>query len=76
MASSWAVAYVEMVHEPILTPFANQWHSPAPCSDRNLFNARICRWVLIACGAALLFFGVSFVIAGLRFLTTGEVSLG
>jgi threonine/homoserine/homoserine lactone efflux protein len=45
-------------------------------SGRSLFSPRIYRWVLIACGAALLFFGVSFVIAGVRFLTTGEVSLG
>lgn len=44
-------------------------------SGRNLFSPRVYRWVLIACGAALLFFGVSFVIAGVRFLTTGEVSL-
>jgi TorA maturation chaperone TorD len=29
MASSWAAAYAEMAHEPILAPFANPWHSRA-----------------------------------------------
>jgi hypothetical protein len=31
---------------------------------------------LIICGAALLFFGITFVIAGIGFLVTGEVNLG
>jgi len=29
LASSWAAAYAEMAHEPILAPFANPWHSRA-----------------------------------------------
>ena len=45
-------------------------------SGRSLFSPGIYRWVLIVCGAALLFFGITFVVAGLRFLVTGEVSLG
>jgi threonine/homoserine/homoserine lactone efflux protein len=45
-------------------------------SGRSLFSPGIYRWVLIVCGAALLFFGITFVVAGLRFLVLGEVSLG
>jgi threonine/homoserine/homoserine lactone efflux protein len=45
-------------------------------SGRSLFSDRVYRWVLIICGGALLFFGLSFMGAGLRFLLTGEVSLG
>ena len=45
-------------------------------SGRTLFSARVYRVVLIICGAALLFFGITFVIAGIGFLVTGEVSLG
>lgn len=44
-------------------------------SGRSLFSPGVYRWVLIVCGGALLFFGVSFVVAGLRFLVTGEVGL-
>ena len=45
-------------------------------SGRSLFSASVYRVVLFICGAALLFFGITFVIAGIRFLVTGEVSLG
>jgi threonine/homoserine/homoserine lactone efflux protein len=45
-------------------------------SGKSLFSARVYRVVLIVCGAALLFFGITFVIAGIGFLITGEVSLG
>ncbi len=45
-------------------------------SGRALISARVYRLVLIICGAALLFFGVTFVIAGIRFLTTGDLSFG
>lgn len=45
-------------------------------SGRALFSARVYRVVLIICGAALLFFGITFIIAGIGFLVTGEVSLG
>lgn len=45
-------------------------------SGRSLFSARVYRVVLIICGAALLFFGITFIIAGVRFLVLGEVSLG
>lgn len=45
-------------------------------TGRALVSPRIYCWVLVGGGEALLFFGVTFVIAGLRFLVTGEVSLG
>ena len=45
-------------------------------SGRSLFSPGVYRWVLIVCCALLLFFGITFVIAGLRFLVTGEVGLG
>jgi threonine/homoserine/homoserine lactone efflux protein len=44
-------------------------------SGRQLVSARVYRWIMIACGAALLIFGITFVYAGIRFLVTGEVSL-
>jgi threonine/homoserine/homoserine lactone efflux protein len=43
-------------------------------SGRGLISPRVYRWVMIVSGALLLFFGLTFVIAGLRFLTTGEVA--
>lgn len=45
-------------------------------SGKALISARVYRIVLIICGAALLFFGITFIIAGVRFLVTGDVSLG
>lgn len=45
-------------------------------SGRGLLSPGIYRWVLIVCGGALLFFGLSFVVAGLKFLASGQVSLG
>jgi len=44
-------------------------------SGHALVNPAVYRWVMLVCGAALLFFGVSFMGAGLSFLYTGEVSL-
>jgi threonine/homoserine/homoserine lactone efflux protein len=44
-------------------------------SGHTLVNPTVYRWVMLVCGAALLFFGVSFMVAGLTFLYTGEVSL-
>jgi threonine/homoserine/homoserine lactone efflux protein len=45
-------------------------------SGRSLISPGVYRWILIICGAALVFFGISFIIAGLTFLTTGRVGLG
>ena len=45
-------------------------------SGRQLFKPWIYRWVMIVCGGLLLFFGITFVIAGIQFLRTGEVSIG
>jgi len=45
-------------------------------SGKALFSAKIYRIVLIICGAALLFFGITFIIAGIGFLVTWELGLG
>ena len=45
-------------------------------SGRSLFSPKVYRVVLIVCGAALIFFGVTFFAAGIRFIVTGEVGLG
>jgi threonine/homoserine/homoserine lactone efflux protein len=45
-------------------------------SGRGVVTPRLYRWVLIICGGALGFFGITFIIAGLRFIITGTVSLG
>lgn len=39
-------------------------------SGRSIINPQVYRWILIACGAALLFFGLSFIVAGIKFLVT------
>jgi threonine/homoserine/homoserine lactone efflux protein len=45
-------------------------------SGHSLFSEKVYRWVMLACGVALLFFGLSFVGVGVRFLLTGDVGLG
>ena len=45
-------------------------------SGRGVIGPGLYRWVLIICGGALLFFGVTFIIAGIGFIVTGVVSLG
>jgi threonine/homoserine/homoserine lactone efflux protein len=44
-------------------------------SGRSLIGPAVYRWIMLACGAALLFFGLSFIGVGVRFLLTGEVGL-
>jgi threonine/homoserine/homoserine lactone efflux protein len=45
-------------------------------SGRGIIRPRLYRWVMIICGGALGFFGITFIIAGLRFIITGAVSIG
>jgi threonine/homoserine/homoserine lactone efflux protein len=45
-------------------------------SGRALISPPFYRWVMLICGAALAFFGVGFMIAGVKFLATGQVGLG
>lgn len=45
-------------------------------SGRSLLNSGVYRWIMIVCGAALLFFGFSFVVAGSHFILNGEIRLG
>jgi threonine/homoserine/homoserine lactone efflux protein len=44
-------------------------------SGRGLVKPDLYRWVILACGGLLLFFGLSFIAAGLRFWLTGQVGL-
>jgi len=45
-------------------------------SGRSLISPGVYRWVLVICGVVLVFFGISFIIAGLTFLSTDRVGLG
>jgi threonine/homoserine/homoserine lactone efflux protein len=45
-------------------------------SGHTMISQQVYRWVMIACGAVLFFFGISFVIAGINFLTTGDIGIG
>jgi threonine/homoserine/homoserine lactone efflux protein len=45
-------------------------------SGRSLISPTVYRWVIVVCGAVLLVFGGSFVIAGIKFLLTGDVGIG
>lgn len=44
-------------------------------SGKKLFRPAVYRWVMIVCGGALLFFGVSFVALGVTVLRTGRVDI-
>ncbi len=44
-------------------------------SGRGLVSPGVYRWVMLACGGLLLFFGLSFIGAGVQFWATGEVGL-
>ncbi len=43
-------------------------------SGHALVSPAVYRWIMLACGAALLFFGVSFMVAGVGFWYTGQVA--
>jgi len=45
-------------------------------SGRSIMKPGLYRWIIIGCGVILLFFGISFVIAGIGFLMTGRVGTG
>jgi threonine/homoserine/homoserine lactone efflux protein len=45
-------------------------------SGRSLISANAYRWIMIVCGAALLFFGGWFIIAGVKFITAGKLQIG
>jgi len=40
-------------------------------SGHKLLSPRIYRWVMVGCGVILLFFGLTFVVAGIKFLNDG-----
>ena len=42
-------------------------------SGHGLINPAVYRWILIICGAVLLFFGLSFISLGLQILSTGQL---
>lgn len=44
-------------------------------SGHALVSPGVYRWIMLVCGAVLLFFGLSFIAAGLSFLYTGEVGI-
>jgi threonine/homoserine/homoserine lactone efflux protein len=44
-------------------------------SGHALLSPSVYRWIMLVCGAALLFFGLSFIGAGVGFMLTGEVSI-
>ena len=44
-------------------------------SGHALLSPTVYRWIMLVCGVALLFFGLSFIGAGLRFVLTGEVGI-
>lgn len=45
-------------------------------SGRALISPSVYRWIMLVCGAALAFFGVGFMVAGVKFLATGQVGIG
>lgn len=44
-------------------------------SGKSIMSPVAYRWIMIACGVVLLFFGISFIIVGLQFLRTGQIAL-
>jgi threonine/homoserine/homoserine lactone efflux protein len=44
-------------------------------SGRSLISPGLYRWVLVACGIALIFFGLSFIGLGVEVLRTGDVNI-
>jgi threonine/homoserine/homoserine lactone efflux protein len=43
-------------------------------SGHSLIKPQVYRWIMVGCGAALLFFGAWFIVTGSRFLLTGEIN--
>jgi threonine/homoserine/homoserine lactone efflux protein len=44
-------------------------------SGKSIISPGVYRWIMVACGVVLLFFGISFVVVGLQFLRTGQIAL-
>jgi len=42
-------------------------------SGHRLISPRVYRWVMVGCGVILLFFGLTFIIAGIKFLNDGII---